>query len=175
MIKTTAMKKAAYYLTICFIFTVCCSKDDFDMHDPDVDQFVGIVKDGNYFKKIGYELPDFSMKHLNRLLYYSHDTSQIEQFPTNPLSSLYTTPKILNECIFWTIDGIRFQNKYISLEPCLIDTSNLIENFGYSRLTGDQLLEVASLYENWHEEYEEDPSIEHRQMNIFENTSYTWR
>lgn len=169
------MKKIAYYLTLCFIMTVFCSKDDFDMHDPDVDQFVRIVKDGNYFTEIGYELPDFTMKHINRLLYYSHDTSQIEQFPTNPISSLYTTPKVLNECLFWTIDGIRFQNKYRSLEPCLIDTSILIENFGYSRLSGDQLLEVADLYENWYEEYEKDLSVGLRQKNILENANYIWR
>jgi hypothetical protein len=169
------MNKKAYYLIICFILTVCCSKDDFDMHDPDVDQFVRIVKDGNYFTEIGYELPDFTIKHINRLLYYSHDTSQIEQFPTNPISSLYTTPKILNECLFWTIDGIRFQNKNRSLEPCLIDTSNLIEDFGYSRLSGYQLLEVANLYENWYNEYEKDPSEELRLKNILENTNYIWR
>jgi hypothetical protein len=165
----------AYYIAMCIILTVCCSKDDFDMHDPDVDQFVRIVKDGNYFTEIGFELPDFTMKHINRLLFYSQDTSQIKEFPTNPFSSLYTTPKILNECLLWTIDGIRFQDKYRSLEPCLIDTSNLIENFVYARLSGDQLMEVANLYEYWYREYERNPSIELRTKNILENTTYMWR
>ncbi|MBN1145325.1 MAG: DUF4943 family protein [Bacteroidales bacterium] len=169
------MKIKAYYLTVCVILTVCCSKDDFNLHDPDVDQFVRIVKAGNYFTEIGYELPDFTMNHIDRLLHYSQDTSQIEQFPTNPISSFYTTPKILNECLFWTIDGIRFQNKYRSLEPCLIDTSDLTENFGYSRLSGDQLLEVATLYENWYEEYEKEQSVALRLINILENTNYIWR
>ena len=164
----------AYYLFICIILTVCCSKDDFDMHDPDVDQFVRIVRDGNYFQEIGFELPDFKMKHIDRLLYYLQDTSQIEEFPINPLSSKYTTPKILNECLLWTIDGIRFASKYPSLEPCLIDTSNFIEDFGYSRLTGREIIEVANLYLSWYEEYSADPSEALKTKNLLENTTYIW-
>jgi hypothetical protein len=114
------------------------------------------------------------MKDIDRLLYYSHDTSQIEEFPTNPLSSKYTTPKVLNECLLWTIDGIRFSNKYPSFEPCLIDTSNLIEDFGYSRLNGDQLIEVSNFYLNWYEEYIANPSDALKTKNLLENTSFTW-
>jgi hypothetical protein len=51
----------------------------------------------------------------------------------------------------------------------------LIEDFGYSRLSGDQLLELANLYENWYEEYEKDTSEELRLKNILENTNYIWR
>jgi hypothetical protein len=164
----------AIYIILCTMLILCCKKDTFDLHNPDVDQFVKIVKDGNYFEEIGYELPDFTMKHIERLLYYSQDTSQIEEFPSNPLSSKYTTPKILGECLLWTIDGIRFENKYPSLEPCLIDTSNLIESTGYSRISAQQLIELAKLYISWWTEYKSNPSEILKTKNILENTTYSW-
>jgi hypothetical protein len=169
------MLAKSVFITLSVILIVCCSKDDFDMHDPDVDQFVKIVKNGNYINELGYELPDFKMEDISRLLYYTHDTSQIEQFPHSPYSSAITTPKYLNECLLWTIDGIRFQDKYPSLEPCLIDTSNLIENFGYSRLSGKQLNEVADSYAIWYDEYKLNSSEEIRKKNILEKTNYMWR
>jgi hypothetical protein len=168
------MKTIAFFLTLGILLLISCTKDDFDMHDPDVDKFVSIVRDGNYFEEVGYELPDFTMKHIARLLYYSKDTSMIDEFPTNPLSSKYTTPKILNECLFWTIDGIRFANKYPSLEPCLIDTSDFSEIEGYFRLSGRELIDVADLYLNWYDEYKTNQSEVLRTKNIFENTTYRW-
>jgi hypothetical protein len=168
------MISKTYYLAICLILTVCCSKDDFDMHDPDVDQFVSIVKEGNYFEELGFELPDFTMKHIERLLYYSKDTSTIEEFPINPISSRYSTPKILNECLLWTIEGIRFANKYPSLEPCLIDTSEFIEDPGNPRLTGRELIGVANIYISWYEDYKAHPTEALRTKNLLENTSYIW-
>jgi hypothetical protein len=151
-----------------------CKKDDFDLNDPDVDEFVSIVRNGNYIDKVGYELPNFTMKHISRLLFYSKDTSSINEFPTNPFSSKYTEPKILNECLFWTIDGIRFADKYPSLEPCLSDTSKISEFDGYSRLSGRELLEVADLYLGWYDEYETNPSKAKKTKNLLENTSYRW-
>ena len=151
-----------------------CTKDEFDMHDPDVDEFVNIVRSGNYFNKLGYELPDFTINHIARLLQYSKDTSIINEFPANPVSSKYTTPKILNECLFWTIDGIRFANKYPSLEPCLTDTLKFSESEGYTRICVRLLIDIADLYLDWYEEYENKPSEILRTKNIFENTTYRW-
>lgn len=161
-------------LSVIWLMVTSCQKDEFDMKSPDVDQFVSILKSGNYFKKVGYELPDFTDKHIERLLVYSKDTSILNEFPNNPLSSKITNPQMLNECILWTIDGIRFENKYPSHEPCLIDTSTYSELTGYKRLTGEQLIEISDLYINWHDEYMKNPTEKLKKKRLFENTPYKW-
>jgi len=168
------MKTITAFLILMSFCQISCEKDEFDLKNPDVDEFIIILRGGNYFDEIGYELPDFTMKHIDRLLSYVEDTSAIKEFPTNPFSSKYTEPKILNECLFWTIDGVRFGNKYPSLEPCLIDTTSFSEIEGYSRLTGRKLLEVADLYLLWYNEYKANPSSTLKTKNIFEDTSYSW-
>lgn len=151
-----------------------CQKDELDMKNPDEDQFVSILKGGNYFEKVGYELPDFSEKHIAGLLSYLMDTTHLDQFPTNPLSSKYTNPKVLNECLFWIIDGIRFGTKYPSLEPCLIDTSTYSSVTGYTRVSGKKLIEISTLYINWYNEYTKNPTEARKKKNLFQNTPYKW-
>ena len=95
-------------------------------------------------------------------------------FPTHPLSSKYTNPKILNECLLWTIEGIRLGNKYPSLEPCLIDTSTYSELTGSSRLSEKELIEVSEIYINWYNEYKKNPSEILKTKKLLENTTYKW-
>ena len=158
---------------ICLLGT-SCQKDKFDTKNPDVDQFVGILKSGNYIENVGYVLPDFSNEHIERLLLYLKDTTSIAGFPSNPVSSKITNPKILCECLFWTIDGIRFGNKYPSLEPCINDMSNFTELTGYTRVSGKKLIEIANLYINWYNEYKKNPTETLLKKNLFENTSFKW-
>jgi len=161
-------------LVILLLMGASCKKDEFDMKNPEVDQFVSLVKSGNYFETVGYELPDFSEKHMERLLFYVKDTTSINEFPTNPVSSKYTNPKILNECILWTIEGIRQGDKYPSLEPCLIDQSTYSASTGYPRLSGKKLIEISKLYTSWFSDYQKNPSETLRKKNLFENTYYRW-
>ena len=151
-----------------------CQNDDFSVEKPNVDKFVSLLKSGEYFEKAGYTLPDFKEKDIDKLLYYIKDTTVLNQFPTNPVSSKLTLPKILCECIFWTIDGIRFGTKYPSLEPCLIDTTNYSIKTGYTRVSSEKLLEISDLYIKWHNDYKKNPTESIKQKNIFENTPYRW-
>jgi len=151
-----------------------CQKDELDMKNPDVDQFISILKSGNYFTKVGYELPDFAIKDIEDLLSYLKDTTNLNEFPTNPFSSKYTNPKRLNECIFWTIDGIRIGNKYPSLEPCLIDTTAYSPTTGYPRVPGEKLIEISDWYINWHNDYKKNPTETLLKKRLFENTPYKW-
>lgn len=161
-------------LSLIWLMATSCQKDEFDMKSPDVDQFVRILKSGNYFDKVGYDLPDFSEKQIERLLSYLKDTSIINEFPTHPLSSKYTNPKILNECLFWTIDGIRLGNKFPSLEPCLVDTSTYSDLTGYPRVSGKKLIEISNWYINWYNEYKKNPTETMKKKDLFENTPYKW-
>ena len=161
-------------LSVIWLMVTSCQKDEFDMKSPDVDQFVSILKSGNYFEKVGYDLPDFSEKHIERLLFYLKDTTSLNEFPTHPLSSKHTNPKILCECLFWTIDGIRLGSKYPSLEPCLLDTSTYSDLTGYIRVSGKKLIEISNLYINWYNEYKKNPTETMKKKNLFENTPYKW-
>ena len=159
--------------SIC-LFGSSCIEVKFDMKNPKVDQFVEIIKSGHYIEKAGYELPDFTDKDIEKLLLYSKDTSIVNEFPTNPISSKYTNPKILCECVLWTIDGIRIRNKYPSLEPCLIDTTSSAGISGHTRLTGKELIEISNLYINWYNEYKKNPSEILREKELLKNTPYLW-
>ncbi len=170
------MKKRLYIISLSLIWLIgtSCQKNEFDRKNPDVDQFVSILKSGNYFEEVGYGLPDFSDKHIERLLFYLKDTTSINEFPSNPVSSKYSTPKILCECLLWTIDGIRFGTKYPSLEPSLIDTSTYSEITGYTRVSGKKLLEISDMYINWYKEYKKNTTEILKKKNLFENTPYKW-
>ena len=161
-------------LSLIWFMGTSCQKDEFDMKSPDVDQFVSILKSGNYFEEVGYGLPDFSEKHIERLLFYLKDTTSLNEFPSNPFSSKYISPMRLNECLFWTIDGIRVGNKYPSLEPCLIDTSTYSDLTGYPRVSGKKLIEISNLYINWYYEYKKNPTETLKKKKLFENTPYKW-
>lgn len=161
-------------LSLIGILWASCQEVEFDQRNPNVDQFISILKSGNYLKEVGFILPDFTEKHIERLLLYTMDTTKVENFPNNPVSSKYTTPKRLNECLFWTIDGIRFGNKYPSLEPCLIDTTTYSQQTGYLRVSGKKLEEISGWYNDWYNEYKKNPTEELKKKNLFENTSYKW-
>lgn len=156
-------------MTILGIMAVSCDDKDFDLQNPNAREFVSLLKSGTYVDKVGYELPNFSMNDIGALIQYINDTTIIKEFPTNPISSKLTHPKILNECIMWTIDGIRLEKKYPSLEPCLVDT---IKN--HSRLTNKELFELGSQYIDWYSEYKINSSAELRKKELLKNTTYKW-
>lgn len=169
------MKTSLFILFCLYISVFSSCKTELDMKNPDVDQFVKMIKKGNYFKQTGhYGHPDFSVEDIGTLLHYAKDTMEINEFPTNPVSSKYTTPKRLSEGILWTIEGIRLGNKYPSLEPCLVDTSLYSLQTAYPRVSGKQLLQVADIYLNWHKEYVQHPSEELKTKNLLKGTTFVW-
>jgi Domain of unknown function (DUF4943) len=152
------------------IATFSCGENDFDLNNPNVEQFVALLKKGTYASEVGQDLPAFSMNDISNLLSYLKDTTIIKVYPSNPISSKITNPKVLSECIMWTIDGIRFGNKFPSLEPSLIDTAN----FSQRRLTNKQLAELSDIYLNWHREFLANPTDAIRRKNLFLNKTYKW-
>lgn len=176
MSKQAAMEVNFYQfkLAVVAIILISCQQDNFDVTKPDVNQFVSLVKNGSSSSKVGVMLPDFTLDQIEGLIFYLNDTTRVEFFPANPISSKFTSPKILNECLLWTIEGIRQQNKYPSLEPCLIDTLAYSAIHGYTRLSGKQLLEVSVIYKSWYAEYLNNPSESLRTKNLIEGTRLKW-
>jgi len=171
------MKKGRLRFFFCLILLglgVASCKDDFDLKGPNVDQFVNLLKSGRYSSEVGHEMQSFSLDQIEQLLFYSKDTSVLSFFPYNPISSKRTDPKVLGECILWTVEGIRLENKYGSLEPALKDTLAYTSTNGYTRLTGNELLRISDIYINWYSDYKKSPSDVLRKKDLLKNTSYKW-
>lgn len=164
-----------FLIALISLIIISCTDDDFNVLDPSVDQFVRIVKRGSYSQEIGDQLPKFKVSDIGRLLQYAGDTSEIREYPANPISSRVTLPKRLNECIMWTVDGIRLKSKFPSLERCMVDTLDVSVETGYRRLTNEELIEVAQLFLNWHAAYMRQPSEQLLKESFLENTSYRWQ
>lgn len=138
-----------------------CEKEKFDIDNPDVSVFVKQLKYGTYdcYEKgendenLWLQMPKFTSNHIASLIEFANDTSDITDFPINPISSRRPFPEgkeyfILGECLLWTVEGIRNGYGYGSLDPFLIDTG-LAESERYKGLNGDEILIVRVLYNQW--------------------------
>ena len=163
------------WISLFFILVTfaCCKDDEFDLENPDAAQFVALIKNGTYSKKAGNRLPHFTMNHIQQLSPYLNDTTEITSFPTNPISSKYTSPKILNECIMWVIEGIRMDETYPSLEPCLININSNSQT-DHFRLTKKQLISISIKYLQWHEEYLSNPNEITRKRDVIDASNFRW-
>lgn len=124
-------------IVLLFFPILSCEKDKFDLNNPNVEQFIHQLKNGTYtqYEKgengeiLWLVMPEFTKNHIQSLIDFSKDTSHINNFPVNPISSRTPFPNnrnyfILGECLLWTVEGIRNGNGYGSLDPYLIDISS---------------------------------------------------
>lgn len=158
-----------------------CEKDKFDLNNPNVEQFVQQLKNGTY---IQYEkgengenlwllMPKFTKNHIQSLIDFSKDTSHINNFPINPISSRTPFPNdrdyfILGECLLWTVEGIRNGNGFGSLDPYLIDiTSGEVHN----GLKGSGILIVRDSFQVWWSNFKDS---DWKEKNPLDGTPYRW-
>ena len=170
-----------FLLTILTILCIGCEKDEWDLNNPEVEKFVQQLKNGtyDYYEKgengedLWLIMPNFVKHHIQSLIDFSIDTSHINDFPVNPISSRTPFPNdrqyfILGECLLWTVEGIRNGKGYGSLDPYLIDTT-LIEN--PKGLKGYQLLVVRSYYKDWWSNFNDK---DWKEKNPLEGSPYRW-
>ncbi|MCP4760987.1 MAG: DUF4943 domain-containing protein [archaeon] len=168
------------------LFCMGCEKEDFNVNNPDVEQFVQQIKNGTYdnyeFGENGEKLwaimPNFTKTHIPLLINFAEDTSLVcpcNHFPTNPISSI--PPYRINEnkeCIMigeyllWCIEGIIENKDFASLTPILINQSYSAEK----RLNGENILEVRKIYQEW---WEKNGQSEDTNELPLEETIYRWR
>ena len=171
------------FITVLTLFCIGCEKDEFDIANPDVEKFVQQIKTGTYncYEKgengenLWLQMPKFTKNHIQSLIDFSKDTSHITSFPFNPISSRTPFPFgreycILGECLLWTVEGIRNDFGYGSLEPYLIDTA-IIESEKYKGLRGTEILIVRDFYNDWWTSFKDK---DWKDKNPLENTSYRW-
>lgn len=158
-----------------------CEKDKFDLNNPNVEQFVQQLKNGIY---IQYEkgengenlwllMPKFTKNHIQSLIDFSKDTSHINNFPINPISSRTPFPNdrnyfILGECLLWTVEGIRNGNGFGSLDPYLIDITSGEVHKG---LKGSGILIVRDSFQVWWSNFKDS---DWKEKNPLDGTPYRW-
>jgi len=169
-------------LWIYTVFAISCETGDFNLDNPDVEDFVNLIKSGkyDYYEKgedgedLWLLMPNFNEHHISSLLEFSLDTTHIELFPVNPISSLPPYPndrqyQILGECLLWTIEGIRNGTGYGSLVPYLIDTSK--KEYTKS-LNGEKILVVRDLYLSWWSNFKDK---NWKDVGALDGLNYKWR
>lgn len=176
------MKKLVFVACIALCF-MSCEKVEFDVNNPDVKKFVQQIKKGTYnvfekgenYERLWLKMPEFNENHIQSLINFSKDTTHINKFPLNPISSRAPFPDdrnyfILGECLLWIVEGIRIDDKYGSLDPFLIDMSLAgIEKL--KGLKGSEILTVGDLYSDW---WNNNKGGDWRNQNPLENTSFMW-
>lgn len=157
-----------------------CTKEKLDTLQ--VSTFVAKLKDGTYecreISPVGEILwmmmPNFDNEDIPQLLLYANDTTHIKEFPVNPISSLFPYHLedgtfILNECLLWTIEGIRRGQQFASLAPIL----HAGEGEQSRTLNGAELLEVLKSYKSWWEKVKGSDKLI-KEVNPLEDTAWHW-
>jgi len=158
-----------------------CEKDKFDLNNPNVEQFVQQLKNGTYIqyeKGVNGEnlwllMPKFTKDHIQSLIDFSKDTSHINNFPINPISSRTPFPDdrdyfILGECLLWTVEGVRNGRGFGSLDPYLIDTTLMGE---FKGLKGSGILIVRDSFQVWWSNLKDS---DWKEKNPLDGTPYRW-
>ena len=177
------MKRLSFIPLLFLLFCIGCEKNKLDLNNPDVAIFVKQLKQGtyDYYEKgetgenLWLLMPDFSPNHISTLIEFARDTTHITNFPVNPISSRRPYPEdrdyfILGECLLWTVEGIRNDRGYGSLDPYLINTS-LAESERYKGLKGGEILIVSDIYKDWWDNFKES---NWKDKNPLEGTFYEW-
>ena len=175
--------KKIYFVIFLSILISGCTKDKFNLNNPDVGLFVRQLKNGTYNcwekgdkgENLWLLMPAFNPGHISSLIDLAKDTSHISEFPINPISSRRPFPQdreyfILGECLLWIVEGIRNGYGYGSLDPYIIDTA-LTESERYRGLKCNDILKVRDIYKEWWDSLQDD---DWQSRNPLTGTSWRW-
>jgi len=142
--------------------------------NPEVDTYINQLISGKYES---YELPDFSTSDISDLLKYRNETTNITDFPHNPISSFWQKECKLGMIVLWTIESIRaveIDSEYLigrfpSQNPVLAlrDAPELHMVFD------DQShKDAAKAYNDWWNSFH--PFIDKIKIDPLRKTNYRW-
>ncbi|WP_460686974.1 DUF4943 family protein [Niabella aquatica] len=173
------MKKWILFTMIGMLF-MGCKKDQFDINNPGVEKFVQLLKSGTYSEYernekgglLWLKMPKFRQEHIAALIDLSKDTTHIQRFPTNPISSRTPIPYgrdyfVLGECLLWMVECVRSGG---SLDPYLIDTSKDV-NESYKGVITTEILIISDKYRQWWSSYKNG---NWKGNDPLAGTSYRW-
>ena len=166
--------KRLFCLFSAVLILISCQKSHWD--NPTVDQFVTMIKKGNYDSPY---LPNFQPNDIERLLHYANDFQKIKSFPINSISSYMPTEFRLGECLLWTVESVRLNydqtsefKKYPSLVPQLIIPGGTINP---EIATLDDLNRAYSLYSTWWTNNKSQDFGNFRNINPLKDAVLMWR
>jgi Domain of unknown function (DUF4943) len=144
--------------------------------NPDVDQFVTMLKKGTYDSMF---IPNFRPVEIDRLLYYANDFQKIKSFPINTISSYMPDEFRLGECILWTIESVRLKydktngfERFPSSAPQLIIPGGTIT----AKIASlDDLNRAYNLYSTWWSDNKTREFADFRSINPLINAGLMWR
>lgn len=157
----------AFLLTLLSISLLGCNESEIQGNNISADDFLKNVQNQNSQVHCNL-LPVFDIADIGVLMEFANDFSEINCYPNNPISSKITQPKLLGECLLWTVEGIRQNVKFPSLEPQLINTET------NQRLSTLQLTMVYNIYSDWWRVYKNNPSPELLNIDLLDSTSFRW-
>lgn len=167
------MRKLIFIFSFALLLS-SCEKNHWD--NPTVDQFVAMLKKGNYNSPF---LPDYKPEDIEKLLLYANDFRQIETFPVNPISSYFAPEFRLGECLLWTVESIRLNydktnsySKFPSLSPQLVIPGGTYEP---QIASIDDLNRAYNLYLTWWTSNKNKNFEEFRNTNPLKDAVLIWR
>lgn len=183
--KRTIVKPVVIFI-LCTFLCIGCGKDNFDVNNPDVTEFVRQLENGTYDQfeytedgeRLWAKMPAFQKKDIPALISMAKETvlvSPCDHFPVNPVSSMFPYRVVdgkacimLGEYLLWCAEAVIEGRDFASLNPVLC-------NINYSndrRLDADEIIAVRKIYQQWWNEYGHlaDP-----QKLPLEGTVYNWR
>ena len=167
------MKRLFCFLLFALIL-ISCKKNHLD--NPTVDQFVTMIKEGNYDSPY---LPNFQPNDIEILLLYANDFQKIKAFPVNTFSSYIPSEFRLGECILWTVESVRLNydqtsefKKYPSLVPQLIIPGGTINP---EIATLNDLNRAYKLYSTWWTDNNSKDFETFRNINPLKDAVLMWR
>nr|WP_278248341.1 DUF4943 family protein [Gramella sp. KN1008] len=110
----------------------------------------------------------FEIADIEILIQSANNFSEISCYPYNPIFSKVTQPNLLGECILWTIEGIKQNTRFPSLEPHLINQET------NGRLSMLELEEVYTLYARWWKSYKDNPVPGLLNVDVLEPNNFRW-
>lgn len=149
-----------------------CERDN----QSDVANYVSLLRSNQYS---GFFLPDFEPDDIPALLSYAGDTSTINHFPVNPISSRIYMPVKVGIVVLWTIESVRVSElrgdtsefqRFPSLGPA-IGRKSTGEVFP-ADLTRVQD-SVLTLYQDWWNDNSHSLS-DKMQVNPLDKSVYVW-
>lgn len=157
--------------------TACIKKTDEIILNPDVEQYIELLKSNQYDS---LNLPAFSYNDIPALLKYRNENQIITDFPHNPISSFYGPECILGTYVLWTIESIRavdVNSQYLimrfpSLNPVL-GYKNTVNKELFSEESAHKI--AAKAYYDWWYDNKNKEFENFKNIDPLLNTDYKWQ
>lgn len=164
-------------LLVSFLNLTSCDKQDNEITiNPVVEIYINLLKSNQYDS---LNLPSLTYKDIPALLQYRNEPHIINNFPRNPISSLYGSECKLGIYVLWTIESIRavsINSKYLIMRfPSQNPILALKASDELVLVNNNESLEIAAkAYFKWWEKNKQKDFDEFKNIDPLQATAYKW-